>query len=314
MGRDANRDRQSGKPGALQGVLRSIMTIQWYPGHMTKARRTIAEAMPLQDVILEVLDARLPRSSENPVVRELRRHKPVIKILNKSDLADPIATKAWLRFFEEEVHPSPGDGLAPGKVVAIALTTTRPSEARTKIPELCRKLALHPRGPGKTPRVLVVGIPNVGKSTLINTLMERKVAKVGDEPAVTKSLQRVTLKDGMTLSDNPGIMWPKIEDEAASYRLALSGAIPDSAIDFESVALSGAGFLLQHYGELLRARYKLTDLPSRPLTLLEEIGRRRGALRAGGIVDLHKAADVLIHDFRQGAIGRISLEFPPQAP
>jgi ribosome biogenesis GTPase A len=314
MGRDANRAPQRGKRGALRAVLRSIMTIQWYPGHMTKARRTIAEVMPLQDVILEVLDARLPRSSENPVVRELRRHKPVIKVLNKSDLADPTATKAWLRFFEEEVHPSPGDGLPPGKVVAIALTTTRPSEARAKIPELCRKLALHPRGPGKTPRVLVVGIPNVGKSTLINTLMERKVAKVGDEPAVTKSLQRVTLKDGMTLSDNPGIMWPKIEDEDASYRLALSGGIPDSAIDFESVALYGAGFLLQHYAELLRARYKLAELPSRPLTLLEEIGRRRGALRAGGVVDLHKAADVLIHDFRQGALGRISLEFPPKAP
>ncbi|MBX3207538.1 MAG: ribosome biogenesis GTPase YlqF [Labilithrix sp.] len=288
------------------------MPIQWYPGHMTKARRLIADSMPSQDVIIEVLDARMPRSSENPVVTELRRHKPVIKVLGKSDLADPVATKAWIRFFEEEVHPSPGDGLAPGKVVAIALTTTRPGEAKTKLPELCKKLALHPRGPGKTPRVMIVGIPNVGKSTLINTLMDRKVAKTGDEPAVTKGQQIVTLKSGMTISDNPGIMWPKIEDEDASLRLAFGGAIPDSAIDYETVGFWGASYLLEAYPALVLARYKLKSLPATPMALLEEIGKRRGGLRAGGVVDLHKAADALIHDFRQGALGRITLESPPK--
>lgn len=287
------------------------MPIQWYPGHMTKARRLMAETMPSHDVIIEVLDARLPRSSENPVVTELRRHKPVIKVLSKSDLADSEITKAWVRFFEEEVHPSPGDGLPPGRVIAIALSTTRPDEARTKLPELCKKLALHPRGPGKTPRVMVVGIPNVGKSTLINTLMDRKVAKVGDEPAVTKGQQVVTLTSGLTLSDNPGIMWPKIDDEEASLRLAFGGAIPDSAMDYETVGLWGAKHLLEHYPELLLARYKLKTLPETPIALLEEIGKRRGGLRAGGVVDLHKAADTLIHDFRRGAIGKISLESPP---
>ncbi|HVJ91612.1 MAG TPA: ribosome biogenesis GTPase YlqF [Labilithrix sp.] len=290
------------------------MSIQWYPGHMTKARRLIAESMPSQDVVIEVLDARMPRSSENPMVTELRRHKPVIKVLSKSDLADPTVTKAWIRFFEEEVHPSPGDGLAPGKVVAIALTTTRPGDAKTKIPQLCKQLALHPRGPGKTPRAIIVGIPNVGKSTLINTLMDRKVAKVGDEPAVTKSQQVVTLKSGMTLSDNPGIMWPKIEDETAALRLAFGGAIPDSALDYETVGYWGAGYLLQRYPHLLMARYKLKELPTKPEALLTEIGKRRGGLRPGGIVDMHKAADALIHDFRQGAIGRISLESPPEPP
>ena len=288
------------------------MPIQWYPGHMTKARRLIADSMPSQDVVIEVLDARMPRSSENPVVTELRRHKPVIKVLSKSDLADPAITKAWIRFFEEEVHPSPGDGLAPGKVVAIALTTTRPGEAKTKLPELCKQLALHPRGPGKTPRVIIVGIPNVGKSTLINTLMDRKVAKVGDEPAVTKGQQLVTLKSGMTISDNPGIMWPKIEDEDASLRLAFGGAIPDSALDYETVGFWGAKYLLGRYPALLMARYKLKALPETPMALLQEIGKRRGGLRAGGVVDLHKAADALIHDFRHGAIGRISLESPPE--
>lgn len=290
------------------------MPIQWYPGHMTKARRWIAESMPSQDVIIEVLDARMPRSSENPVVTELRRHKPCIKVLTKSDLADPDVTKAWVKFFEDEVHPSPGDGLRPGKVVAIALTTTRPGEAKTKIPALCNELAPQRRGPGKTVRAMVVGIPNVGKSTLINTLMNRKVAKVGDEPAVTKSQQLVTLENGMTLSDNPGIMWPKIEDDEASRRLAFAGSIPDSAIDYESVGLWGAEYLRSRYPKLVQARFKLKELPASAATLLTEIGKRRGGLRAGGVVDMHKAADALIHDFRSGAIGRISLEAPPSAP
>ena len=287
------------------------MGIQWYPGHMVKARRLIEESMPTMDVVIEVLDARMPRSSENPVVTVARRHKPVIKVLSKSDLADPVATKAWIKFFENEKHESPGDGLAPGKVVAIALTTTRPAEAKTKIPALCKQLALHPRGPGKTPRVIIVGIPNVGKSTLINTLMDRKVAKTGDEPAVTKSQQQAVLKSGIVLSDNPGIMWPKVEDEDASLRLAFGGAIPDSALDYETVALWGAEFLLAHYPSALMTRFKLKTLPASPTELLEEIGRRRGALRSGGVIDMHKASDALIHDFRSGVIGRISLEMPP---
>lgn len=282
-------------------------TIQWFPGHMTKARRLIAEAMPTQDVIIEVLDARLPRSSENPLLRELRRHKPCIKVLAKSDLADPARTKAWVRFFEEEKHPSPGDGLAPGVVVAMAITTERPEEAR-QIPALCRRLALHPKGP---PRAMIVGIPNVGKSTLINTLLGRKVAKVGDEPAVTKSQQIVTLKDGTILSDNPGITWPKLEDEDAALRLAFAGSIPDTAIDYEHVAAWGADYLRAHYPKLLSARFKLKELPADAHAVLVEIGKRRGALRAGGVVDLHRAADALIHDFRSGAIGRITLESPP---
>ncbi|MBX3225979.1 MAG: ribosome biogenesis GTPase YlqF [Labilithrix sp.] len=283
------------------------MAIQWYPGHMTKARRLMAESMPSQDVVIEVLDARMPRSSENPVVTELRRHKPCIKVLSKSDLADPARTKAWIDFFETEVHPSPGDGLPPGKVLALAITTTKPGEIRARIPELARRLA---PAKAKTPRAMVVGIPNVGKSTLINTLSNRKVAKVGDEPAVTKSQQVVTL-DGLVLADNPGIMWPKIEDEETGLRLAFGGAIPDSALDYETVAAWGAGYLIANYPSLVTARYKLKSLPATAHDLLVEIGKRRGGLRAGGVVDMHKAADALIHDFRQGAIGRITLESPP---
>jgi ribosome biogenesis GTPase A len=287
--------------------------IQWYPGHMTKARRTIAESMASQDVIIEVLDARLPRSSENPDIKELRRHKPCIKVLSKSDLADPDLTRAWITFFEEEKHPSPGDGLAPGEVVAIALTTERPGEIRNKIPELCRRLALHPRGPGKTPRAMVVGIPNVGKSTLINTLQHRKVAKVGNEPAVTKSQQVVTLPDGTTLSDNPGLTWPKIEDHDASLRLAFAGSIPDSAIDYETVGMWGAAYLLDRYPHLLLTRFKMKEIPPSAEALLVEIGKRRGALLRGGLVDMPRAANALIHEFRSGAIGRITLESPPES-
>ncbi|WP_437799676.1 ribosome biogenesis GTPase YlqF [Sorangium sp. So ce693] len=291
------------------------MSIQWYPGHMTKARRTIAESMPSQDVVIEVLDARMPLASENPVLAELRGQKPCIKVLNKSDLADPAVTTAWLRYFEAERAAPPDEaerGASPGgQVLAIAISASQSSEARRRIPELCKRLAPPKNGPGKVVRAMIVGIPNVGKSTLINALMERKVAKVGDEPAVTKSQQLVTLKTGMAISDNPGILWPKIDDEAASFRLAVGGAIPDTAIDYQSVALFAAGYFLRRYPELLVARYKLKELPETAAALIEEIGRRRGCLRSGGSVDLHKASDILVHDFRAGRLGRISLEEPP---
>ncbi|WP_437328135.1 ribosome biogenesis GTPase YlqF [Sorangium sp. So ce381] len=291
------------------------MSIQWYPGHMTKARRTIAESMPSQDVVIEVLDARMPLASENPVLAELRGQKPCIKVLNKSDLADPAVTTAWLRYFEAERAAPPDEaerGASPGgQVLAIAISASQSSEARRRIPELCKRLAPPKNGPGKVVRAMIVGIPNVGKSTLINALMERKVAKVGDEPAVTKSQQLVTLKTGMAISDNPGILWPKIDDESASFRLGVGGAIPDTAIDYQSVALFAAGYFLRRYPELLVARYKLKELPETAAALIEEIGRRRGCLRSGGSVDLHKASDILVHDFRAGRLGRISLEEPP---
>lgn len=285
------------------------MTIQWYPGHMTKARREMAEAMAKVDVIIEALDARLPRACENPLVFEMRGQKPCVKVLTKSDIADPVATKAWLSYFENE-RSEPSVDHPQGRVVALALAANRGGETRTRIYEQCKRLALHPSGPGKTIRAMVVGVPNVGKSTLINTLMERKVANVGDEPAVTKAKQMVTLKNGMILTDHPGMLWPKIENQAASFRLALSGSIPDSAIDYEGVALFGAQVFLERYPALLMARYKFKELPTTPDTLLREIGKKRGAIRSGGVIDMHKASGVLIHDYRSGALGRITLELP----
>jgi ribosome biogenesis GTPase A len=286
------------------------MQTQWYPGHMAKARRAIAESVAVHDVVIEVLDARMPASSENPVITELRRQKPCIKVLCKSDLADPVVTAAWVRHFESSGPraTAPGD-VPPGAIAAIAIRTDRPGETRSRLPELCRRLA-RPTRQRTTVRAMVVGIPNVGKSTLINTLMDRKVAKVGDEPAVTKAKQQVVLKSGMMLSDHPGILWPKIDDDSAALRLALGGALPDRALEYESVALFGAALLMERYPERLLERYRLPEMPPGAPALLVEIGRRRGGLRSGGSVDLHKAADVLIHDFRSGALGRISLEAP----
>ncbi len=284
------------------------MPTQWYPGHMAKARRAIAESIALHDVIVEVLDARMPASSQNPFVAEVSKGKPRIKVLGKSDLADPVVTEAWLRHLETEREPHDPTS-ARGRVVAIAIRSDKPDDTKMRMADLCRHLA-RPARQRTAVRAMVVGIPNVGKSTLINTLMARRVAKVGDEPAVTKGQQQVILKSGMVLSDNPGILWPDINDEQAALRLALTGALPDRAIDYESVALFGATIFLKRYPHFLLARFNLDRLPAGPDELLLEIGRRRGGLRSQGSVDLHKAAGVLIHDFRSGALGRISLEEP----
>jgi ribosome biogenesis GTPase A len=276
---------------------------------MAATRRQIAESIAATDVVIEVLDARMPRSSENPVITELRKQKPCVKVLAKSDLADPEVTKAWLRYFAAR-RPESAKGPPPGEVVAVALSIDRPGEARTRVAELTARLA-RPTRQRTAARAMIVGIPNVGKSTLVNTLANRKVAKVGDEPAVTKARQQVSLADGTVLADHPGVLWPKIEEDAATLRLAFGGALPDQAIEYERVALFGAEYLLGRYPDALVARYKLERLPADAEGLLLEIGRRRGGLRSGGVVDLHKASDVLIHDFRAGALGRISLEEPP---
>lgn len=278
------------------------MSLQWYPGHMTKARRELAELMPSQDVIIEVIDARLPKASSNPVITELRGRKPCVKVLTKSDLADAETTRAWIAHFERE----------PG-VRSFAASKDRADATRKRIAELCRHLAQH-RGPDKAVRGLIAGVPNTGKSTLVNTLMNDAVAKVGNKPAVTKEQKMVTLPWGMQLTDSPGLMWPKIEEESRAFRLALAGSIPDTAIDFQTIALFGARFLLEKWPALVMERYKLSSKPKDADALLTEIGRRRGGLLKGGVVDMHKASELLVHEFRDGAIGRISLEFPPPPP
>lgn len=277
------------------------MAIQWYPGHMHKARKEIEEVMPQIDLVIEVLDARIPYSSENPMVAKLRQDKPCIKLLNKSDLADPEITNRWIEYLEQEQG-----------VRAQAITTLQPAMVR-KIPELCRKLVPVSEGALKDIRTMIMGIPNVGKSTIINTLAGRVIAKTGNEPAVTKAQQRINLKNGIVLSDTPGILWPKVDNEASGYRLAVTGAIKDTAMEYEDVALFAAAYFLHAYPEAMMERYKLSSLPATDIELLEEIGRRRGALRSGGHIDLHKASELLLHEFRSGKIGQLSLETPEMA-
>jgi ribosome biogenesis GTPase A len=270
--------------------------INWFPGHMHKARKEIAQLMDEVDIVIEVLDARLPRSSENPLVTSLRRGKPVLKILNKSDLADPIKTQSWLQEFN-----------AQEGITAIELTTSDKKTIKS-IPQICKDAVPARANKERPVRAMIMGIPNVGKSTLINALLGRRIAKVGNEPAVTKANKRYSVFQGMALSDTPGILWPKIEDQDSGYRLAVSGAIKDTAIDYDQVAVYGANFVLKAYPDRLIERYKLKELPELGEGLLDQIGRKRGCLRPGGVVDLHKAAEILMNEMRGGKLGRISFE------
>jgi len=278
------------------------MAVQWYPGHMNKARRKITEAMPNIDLVIEVMDARIPFSSENPMVAELRKHRPCIKLLNKSDLADPKITQAWLEFFNHQQG-----------VKAQAVSMQEPDKIQ-RLPSLCRKLLPNRNSAAKNIRVMIMGIPNVGKSTLINTLAGRTAAKVGDEPAVTKNVslpqQQIILEGGIALSDTPGILWPKIHNVNSSYRLAVTGAIKNTAIDFEDIADFAAEYLLLAYPDVLMERYKFKQLPTSSVECLEMLGAKRGCLRPGGIIDMPRASEILIHEIRNGTLGALSFETP----
>jgi len=274
------------------------MTIRWFPGHMGKALEQIAESVKKIDVIIEVLDARLPSSSSNHQLEEIRRNKPIIKLLNKHDLADPAVTKAWVRHFETE-----------SGVRALPLSAKQLAEVKQLI-KLCLRLAPARGRPGLPARVMVFGIPNVGKSTLINTLAGRSMAKVGDKPAITTCAQQIDLRNGIVLNDTPGVLWPVMSDQVAAYRLATSGAIGASALDYVNVGNFAAEFMLRRYPEPLMARYKLTELPDSPGALLESVGRRLGCLVAGGEIDLHRAAEAFLRELRAGKIGRVSFEEP----
>ncbi len=274
------------------------MTIQWYPGHMNKARKQIAAAMSRIDLVIEVMDARIPFSSENPVVTELRGNRPVIKVLNKSDLADPKITKTWVSYLEKQ------QGVKAQAMMANEIRSIR------KLLGLCRSFFPERNQKVKPIRVMILGVPNTGKSTLINTLAGKAVAAVRDEPAVTKHQQQVNLGNGIFLNDTPGILWPKFEHPVSGFHLAITGAIKNTALDPEEVAVFAADFLLKAYPGTVMQRYKLKTLPEQNTALLELIGRKRGCLKSGGVVDLHQASEVLLHDLRSGALGRISLETP----
>ena len=277
------------------------MPIQWFPGHMNATRKAIAKRVPDIDVVIELLDARLPGSSANPLLAELAAGKPALKVLNKQDLADAELTALWLAHYQA----IPGTN-------ALALDAGEAAPAR-KLIAACRALAPLRGGMVKPVRVLICGIPNVGKSTLINTLVGQRVAKTGDEAGITKIEQRLALASDFDLFDTPGMLWPRIVVEESGYHLAAAGSIGRNAYDEQEVALALLGRVRQRYGDRLCERYKLEALDSlTDSALLAELGRKRGGLRAGGVVDLQKAAEVAINDFRSGAWGRITLETPDE--
>lgn len=276
------------------------MPIQWFPGHMTQARKQAAEAMASTDVVIEVLDARLPEASSNPMIHALRRHRsrPCLKLLNKADLADPVITQAWLDHFAAQ----------PG-ISAVALSCRKPAEV-ARVTKLAQALAPHRDDNLKPLRMMVMGIPNVGKSTLINALLRRRAAKVGDEPAITRTSHRYDLSPRMFLIDTPGLMWPKIEHDSDGYMLAASHAIGRNAVIDEEVATFFADLLLARYPALLVARYKCDVAGMDGVALIAAIARSRGYRGKGGVADLEKASLTLLQDYRDGVLGRISLETP----
>jgi ribosome biogenesis GTPase A len=274
------------------------MAINWFPGHMHKARKEIKKVMPQMDLIIEVVDARIPFSSENPLVPALRGDKPLIKVLNKRDLADPEVTEKWVAWLEKERG-----------VRAITLTHNQRNEA-LDILKLAEEMTPDHDRQKSALRVMILGIPNVGKSTLINTLAGRPAAKTGNEPAVTRAQQAIKLPNNILLYDTPGFLWPKLSPEACGYRLAVTGAIRSAVLDFEDVAMFEAEYLLEAYPELVRTRYGFDELPKDALALMDGIAEKRRFFGRGGIPDLHKVSEVLLNEFRSGKLGRISLETP----
>lgn len=277
------------------------MAIQWYPGHMHKASKEMRAVLPQVDLIIEVLDARIPFSSQNPMLAELRANKPCIKILNKMDLADPKLTEIWQAHLEKEQS-----------VKTLAMVAQEQSRVRDLI-GLCHKML-----PGKAQSVkqiqaMIMGIPNVGKSTLINTLAGRQIAKTGNEPAITKMQQRIKLDQGIVLHDTPGVLWPNLENPHSGYRLAITGAIKETAIDNEDIALYAVDYLLAAYPAQLAQRFELNALPETGLETMEVIGQRRGCLRAGGRVDLERVAKIILTEIRAGMLGPLSWETPEMA-
>lgn len=281
------------------------MTIQWFPGHMAKARRQVTEKLKLIDVVIELLDARLPFSSRNPMINEIIENKPKLVLLNKADLADPDVTQEWINYLEEKEQT---------RALAIDAQSGKgvqqiPAQCRALVQDMLQKRAAKGMQP-RPVRALIVGIPNVGKSSLINRLANKNIAKTGDRPGVTKAQQWIKVGQELDLLDTPGILWPKFEDQQVGFRLAASGAIKDEILDYQEIALFAVEYLKANYPERLQERYGLEELPEDRVELLERIGERRGCLMRGGLIDYDKVCELLLREIRAGKLGPISFEAP----
>lgn len=285
--------------------------IQWFPGHMARTRRQIAEDLKQVDACLELLDARIPASSRNPEITKLLAGKPSLMLLNKSSLADPAANDAWLSYYRScgqtplLIDSVTGEGV--GRITPALRTLLADKLARWEERGMV----------GRRIKVMILGIPNVGKSTLINRLVGAKKAKAEDRPGVTRETQWVLTKTGLNLLDTPGVLWPKFEDRATGESLAFTGAIKDEILDTETLAAALVGRLRRMYPALLSERYKLGDMAKYDgvgnFELLTAIGRKRGFLVAGGEVDTERCALMLLDEFRAAKIGRMTIEMPPEA-
>ncbi len=280
-----------------------VGNIQWFPGHMTKTRRLIEADLKLVDAVVEVTDARIPQSSRNPVLDELVGNKPRIMLMNKCDVADETATRAWSRYFERQGMGVIVCDCRSGKGINRFLPTVKKQLGDVIERRKARGMI------GKALRVMVVGIPNVGKSSFINRMANSRKTKVGDRPGVTRGKQWVSIDKDVELLDMPGILWPKFDDKDVAQRLAFTGAVKDEVVDTSALARALGELLLKDYPELLKARYKISGEGD----ILDEIARKRGMLISGGEPDIERAAAALLDEFRGGKIGRITLETPKEA-
>ncbi|EHL76866.1 ribosome biogenesis GTPase YlqF [Bacillus smithii] len=279
------------------------MTIQWFPGHMAKARREVTEKLKLIDIVFELVDARLPLSSRNPMIDEIIQQKPRIILLNKADLADSDWTKEWIAYFKSRQLPAIAINSQEGQGLSQIMNKTK--ELLKEKFERMRARGIKPRAV----RAMIVGIPNVGKSTLINRLAKRNIAKTGNTPGVTKAQQWIKVEKELELLDTPGILWPKFEDEEVGYKLALTGAIKDSIINLQDVAAYGLRFLKEHYPERLTERYQI-DPHLEIIEMFDAIGKLRGCLLKGGEIDYDKTTDIIIRDIRSEKLGKLTFDFP----
>lgn len=282
------------------------MDIQWFPGHMTKARKLLQENLKLVDVVIEVVDARIPVSSRNPMLPEILGQKPLLVVLNKADLADPDLTARWEEYFR---------AVGQDVLAADSVRGTGVARITRKVKQIAGKKTVSLGSSGRLPRAprcMIVGIPNVGKSFLINSLAGKKAVKTENRPGVTKGKQWIRVGGEIDLLDTPGILWPKFDDPEVGYRLAVTGAVRDQVFDMEAVAARLAGWLALNYPDRLKNRYKIDELDiNKPEKILPLIGKSRGLIQQGGKVDIFKAAVLLLKEFRDGLLGKYTLEQPP---